>query len=509
MPTGTSSGTAVEGNGVASETARPEAAVPLPEPRAPRHRSGHSWRSRTWWSTPRLVRGLTGLCLVALLAAGTATGTVLGGARDGTDVIGHQAAPQVVRSADLYFALNDMDAQAANLLLFGGDPDYTAPRKETLDTYEQRRTQADNDLQRVTEAVADDAAGQRAVRTVIGELGQYEALVARAQLLEEQAHAPAGRPSADALAAYHQATDLLRQRLLPAVDDVTRANAAVVDRNYTDQRDALSGGWWTILVTGLLALAALGLLQRVLAVRFRRLVNVPLAATTLLALAGLITALTLTSRADHQLVVAKSNSFDSVIALSRARAVAYDLNADESRYLTDPARAAAYEQSFLDKTQSFARVDGAALATYDDKLAALADKHRADHGQVGFGGYLGDELRNITFPGEQDAAERVLTAFQQYQRDDRKIRELNAQGKLKEAVTFDTGTTPGQSNADFDVLSAALDDNQAINQRAFDGAVAATDDDLGATTAGLGAAALAAALALTALGVRPRLREFA
>ncbi|MEU7090566.1 hypothetical protein [Kitasatospora aureofaciens] len=483
--------------------------MPLPEPRAPRHRSGHSWRSRTWWNTPRLVRGLTGLCLVALLATGTATGTVLGGARDGTDVIGHQAAPQVVRSADLYFALNDMDAQAANLLLFGADPDYTAPRKETLDTYEQRRTQADNDLQRVTEAVAGDTAGQRAVQTVIGELGQHEALVARAQLLEEQAHAPAGRPSADALAAYHQATDLLRQRLLPAVDDVTRANAAVVDRNYTDQRDALSGGWWTILVTGLLALAGLGLLQRVLAVRFRRLVNVPLAATTLLALAGLITALTLTSRADHQLVVAKSNSFDSVVALSRARAVAYDLNADESRYLTDPARAAAYEQSFLDKTQSFARVEGAALATYDDKLAALADKHRADHGQVGFGGYLGDELRNITFPGEQDAAERVLTAFQQYQRDDRKIRELNAQGKLKEAVTFDTGTTPGQSNADFDVLSAALDDNQAINQRAFDGAVAATDDDLGATTAGLGAAALVAALALTALGVRPRLREFA
>ncbi|MFG2918308.1 hypothetical protein ACGF0D_36150 [Kitasatospora sp. NPDC048298] len=128
---------------------------------------------------------------------------------------------------------------------------------------------------------------------------------------------------------------------------------------------------------------------------------------------------------------------------------------------------------------------------------------------MGFGGYLGDELRNITFPGEQDAAERVLAAFQQYQRDDRKIRELNAQGKLKEAVTYNTGLTPGQSNADFGTLSAALDDNQAINQRAFDGVVAATDDDLDATTAGLGAAVLAAAFALTALGVRPRLREFA
>ncbi|MFJ9844353.1 hypothetical protein ACIRYZ_28640 [Kitasatospora sp. NPDC101155] len=455
------------------------------------------------------MRGLTGLCLVALLAAGAATGSVLGGARDGADVIGHRAAPQVVRSADLYFALNDMDAQAANLLLFGADPDYTALRKQTLDTYEQRRTQADNDLQRVAEAVAGDAAGQRAVQTVIGELGQYEAQVARAQLLEEQAHAQAGRPSADALAAYRQATDLLRQRLLPAVDEVTKANASVVDHNYGDQRDALAGGWWTILVFGLLALAALGLLQRLLAVRFRRLANVPLVAATLLALAGLITALTLASRADHHLVVAKSNSFDSVIALSRARAVAYDLNADESRYLTDPARAAAYEQSYLDKTQAFARVDGATLATYNDKLAVPADRHRADHGQVGFGGYLGDELRNITFPGEQDAAERVLAAFQQYQRDDRRIRELNAQGKLKEAVTFDTGLTPGQSNADFDALSAALDDTQAINQRAFETAVATTDDDLDAVTASLGAAALAAALALTASGVRPRLREFA
>ncbi|MFG2848977.1 hypothetical protein ACGF12_38425 [Kitasatospora sp. NPDC048296] len=221
------------GKTVASETARQETTAPLPGPRAPQHWLGRSWRSRAWWNTPRIVRGLTGLCLAALLAAGAATGTVLGGARDGTDVIGHQAAPQVVRSADLYFALNDMDAQAANLLLFGADPDYAALRKQTLDTYEQRRTQADNDLQRVAEAVAGDAAGQRAVQTVIGELGQYEAQVARAQLLEEQAHAQAGRPSADALAAYRQATDLLRQRLLPAVDEVTKANASVVEHSYS------------------------------------------------------------------------------------------------------------------------------------------------------------------------------------------------------------------------------------------------------------------------------------
>ncbi|MFG3054691.1 hypothetical protein ACGFZP_27560 [Kitasatospora sp. NPDC048239] len=451
---------------------------------------------------------MTGLCLAAVLTAGAVTATVLVGARDGTDVIGHRAAPQVVRSADLYFALNDMDAQAANLLLFGADQDYAKLRQETLDAYEQRRAQADHDLQRVAEAAVGDPAGQRSVRNVIDELGCYEALVARAQLLEDQAHAPAGKPSADALAAYRQATDLLRQRLLPAVDEVTAANSATVQQIYDTQRGDLAGGWWWVLVTGLLALAALGVLQRLLAARFHRLINVPLAATTLLALAGLLTALALASRADHQLVVAKSNAFDSVIALSRARAVAYDLNADESRYLTDPARAAAYEQSFLDKTQAFARVDGAALATYNAELAALADRHRSDHAAVGFGGFLGDELRNITFSGEQDAAEQVLTAFQQYQRDDRRIRELNAQGRLKDAVTFNTGTTADQSNADFGVLCAAIDDTQAINQRAFDRAVAANDDELDSVSAILGGAALSAALALILLGVRPRLREF-
>ncbi|WP_327072439.1 hypothetical protein OG196_03865 [Kitasatospora purpeofusca] len=104
---------------------------------------------------------------------------------------------------------------------------------------------------------------------------------------------------------------------------------------------------------------------------------------------------------------------------------------------------------------------------------------------------------------------RVLSAFQAYQRDDRRIRELNAQGRLKEAVAFNTGLAAGQSNADFGLLATALDDVQAVNQQAMDRAVAATDDDLDATTAAVGGALLAAALVLAVLGVRPRLREFA
>ncbi|MBP0449229.1 hypothetical protein J5Y04_06660 [Kitasatospora sp. RG8] len=462
----------------------------------------------TRWSTPRLVRALTALCLAALLAAGTAAAGVLTGARADTDAIGHRDARQAARAADLYFALSDLDAQAANLLLLGADPDFSSLRRQTLDSYEQRRAQADADLQQAAEAAAGDPAGQRAVQTVLGQLGGYEALVARAELLEEQAGAPAGQPSAAALDAYRQATDLLRQRLLPAADEVGAASGATVDRVYAGGRDGLATGWWWLLGTGLLALAALAGLQRLLAVRYRRLVNPPLAAVTLLTAVALAVGLHLVTRADDHLVVAKSNAYDSVIALSRARAVAYDLNADESRYLTDPARAAAYQQSFLDKTQAVARVDGATLADYNARLATAAGRHRADHAVVPFGGFLGTELRNITFPGEQEAAERVLAAFQAYQLDDRRIRELRDAGRLKEAVTLNTGLAPGQSNYDFERLGRAIGDTIDVNTRAMDDAVAATDSDLDTTTATLGALALAMALALTALGVRPRLREY-
>ncbi|MFC5643880.1 hypothetical protein [Kitasatospora cinereorecta] len=474
----------------------------------PAHRRRPALLTRAWWTTPRLLRVLAGLCLTTLLGCAAATALVLSGARDGLDAIGHRAAPQAVRAADLYFALNDMDAQAANLLLLGADPDYAGLRKQTLDTYEQRRTQADTDLQRAAEAAADDPVGRQAVQTVIGELGHYEAQVARAQLLEEQAHAPAGRPSPEALEAYRQATDLLRQQLLPAADRVIAANSADVDRIHTAQQGDLASGRWWMLGTGALALAALAVLQRILTVRFRRLVNPPLALATLLLAAGLTAGVVLVSRAEDHLAVAKSNAYDSVIALSRARAAAYDMNADESRYLTDPARAGAYERTFLDKTQSFARLDGATLTTYDARLAQAANRHRADHRTVPFGGFLGAELGNVTFPGEQDAAERVLTAFQQYQRDDRVMRDLLDKGRLKDAVTFNTGLAAGQSNADFTALDNALGDVLTINQGAFDRTVAAADDDLGAATAATGALALTAALALTVLGVRPRLREY-
>ncbi|MFD8706447.1 hypothetical protein ACFV1W_28235 [Kitasatospora sp. NPDC059648] len=518
MTTSTAGGSAASATSATSEggaAGGDDGSGPAAGPRVPsgyRARLGRGLRrvaSRAHWTTPRLVRGLTALSLAALVGLGATATAVLAGARDGTDTIGHRAAPQATRAADLYFALSDMDAQAANLLLVGDDQDYTTLRKQTLDTYEQRRNEADDDLQQAAQSAADDPAGQRAVQLVLGRLGSYEALVARAQLLEEQAGAPAGRPSPAALDAYRQASDLLRNQLLPAADQVTAANEATVDQVYAQQRAALGSGWWWLLVVGLLALAALFGLQRVLALRHRRVLNPVLAAATLLTGVALVTGLHLVSRTEDHLVTAKSNAYDSVIALSRARAVAYDMNADESRYLIDPGRAAVWEQAYLEQSQAVVELDGATTTgSYGSRLQDALNRHRADRSAVPFGGFLGSELRNITFPGEQEAAERVLGAFQEYQVIDRRMRDLHDAGKLKEAITLNTGLGKGQSNYEFGQLSAAMEETITVNRTAMDAAVSATDGDLDGGTAALAGAVLAVALGLTALGVRPRLREY-
>ncbi|MCX4748415.1 hypothetical protein OG455_23345 [Kitasatospora sp. NBC_01287] len=464
--------------------------------------------TRAYWTTPRRVRALTAAALAAVLLFAGVAWTVLSGARASVDVIGHRAAPQAERASDLYFALGDLDAQAANLLLVGADEADYAKRSVVHDAYDQRRAQADGDLEAATEALAGDGAGRKAVQDELDALGRYEALVARSDLQESTAKALPGKPPADALASYQQATDLLRSQLLPDADQVADANAAKVAAAYGAQRSDLGSGWWWLLLTGLLALGALAALQRTLAVRYRRTISPPLVAAALLAVIGLGYGLSLASDTRDRLHTATVDAYDSVLALSRAKAVAYDSNADESRWLSDPSRADSYQQAFLDKSRQVVKLDGSTLASYDAALDTAIADHQASAAKVDFGGYLGDEERNITFPGEQQAADQVLADFRTYQQDDRTIRTLAQQGRLGDAIAFDTGTAAGQSDGDFSKLSDAFDRVVAINQQAFDSSIADSDAALGTGAVVACGLLLAGALALTLLAVRPRLREY-
>lgn len=219
-----------------------------------------------------------------------------------------------------------------------------------------------------------------------------------------------------------------------------------------------------------------------------------------------VTAVRLGAESGH-LRVAKQDAFDSVQALTLARAVSYDANADESRFLVDPGRAAQYQQAFLSKSRQIANVGPAGISGYDAALAADVRAYERDHSDIRFGGYLGAEFRNITFPGERQAAVAALLAFQRYERDDRTLRALAAKD-LAAAVAYDTGTAPGQSDGAFSQYDKALASVIAVNASAFTAAVADGEDGAVGWEAGLPAAGLVLLVALTLAGVRPRLAEY-
>jgi hypothetical protein len=244
----------------------------------------------------------------------------------------------VTAAADLYLALGDMDAQVASVLLVGGTTKLGFTRAQALAVFEQRRAQADGDLQAVATAGGDAAAR---IREVFDLLGGYEALAAQTVLLAQQAHAPA------------------------------------------------------------------------------------LAVATLAALALTVVGAEVVAGEAEHLRVAKKDAFDSVLALTEARALSYAANADESRYLVD--------------------LPGATITTFDATFVSAVGGYQRDHADVGWAGSFGTEFRNITLTGERAAARTTLLRYQTYQVDDRRIRQLATGGRLDDAIAFCTSYQPGQS----------------------------------------------------------------
>ena len=457
-------------------------------------------------STPTRLR------LLALLVAGTVltwTGLLavdVSAQRTGLRTIGQRDAPLVEASSDLYTALNDMDAQLANVLLVGRTTDLGFTRQQAVGIYEQRRVQADHDLQSVA-AAAQDAATGRSVRELLDGLGQYESRAAQTLLLDQQANHSAGRTSPAALADYRQASDLLRSELLPAARSLIQTNASSLDRTYTAQRTLIRTDQTRLLLVGCLIVILLVALQMYLAHRFHRVLALNLALASVLAVGVVVDVVSLHAQEAEHLRVAKTDAFDSVLALSQARAVGYDMNADESRYLVDRGRSMQYQQTFLVKSQELVELPQATLATYDQQLGAALVRQAASPAEIGWGGFLGTEFRNITFTGERSAAETTIRRYQTYQSDDRKIRSLVAAGERPRAIAFCTSYRPDDSNYAFTQYDTSLSQLITINQQAFTQAISDGERELRWTPL-LGAAVGLALCVLLLAGIRARVAEY-
>ena len=202
-----------------------------------------------------------------------------------------------------------------------------------------------------------------------------------------------------------------------------------LEKTYDRQKSLSVATFTFVWATGLFLLAVLVAAQVFLSRRTHRVFSLPLLAATALTLLFLLFASAKLGAASRDLKAAKEDAFDSVYALWHARAVAFNANADESRWLIDRAHAGDYQNDFFSEAAKIATLPP--NSSYDAVAAQCQNKDIKDVPPT-FTGFLANELRNITFVGEQDAADQTLIAWGKYIAIDGQIGSLeNADGAMR------------------------------------------------------------------------------
>ena len=351
----------------------------------------------------RRTPGRLALFTAVLVALGLATGLAgVVGVRQRAgliDEVGSVDGRLAVAAQNLYRALSDADATAASSFLAGG-----------VEPVAQReRYQAD--VSAATAALAEVSRGDigtdrfaEAVARLSGQLPVYTGLVETARTYNRQG-LPVG-------AAYlREASGLMRERLLPAAQDVYRA---VTDRLDAERGDASGFPWFTTLL-GLATLACLILAQRFVSRRTNRVFNVGLVASTGVTVLLLLWLGVSAAVVDHRLDSSRDDGSAQVDVLATARVAALQARADEALTLVARGNGKTFEDDY-----------GAAMA----RLA----------GGDGSGGLLGQARSGATDDTTREAVAAATRLSRDWLAAHRKLRSSDDSGQYAEAVAAAVGT---------------------------------------------------------------------
>ncbi|MEU8239987.1 hypothetical protein AB0C07_17210 [Actinoplanes missouriensis] len=405
--------------------------------------------------TPVRLKLLTVLAAGAASALLLAAGLVMATIQDQVRVIGHEAAPQATTTADLYFALSDLDAQATRILLTAESDALAGSRLDALAAYRERGRQVDAGLQRSLEASSSGSftdTERRLVLDLLDGLAVYRQRVGQA--LAAQPHS-----AGEALGYYTQATTVLHLRLLPDARRLRLTAEDRLDRAYAAKSSTETAASAVVVLLGGALLVLLVTLQVWLARRFRRLWNPALIAATALTLLLLVAATVVLGAQQSRLTEARSGGLRPYLELSELRAIGYDAAADTSRYLVS-GNLGAYRDDFTWKAKLLAAMDG-------------------------------------------DAGQRWAA----YQRGHERILALADQGRRDEAVTALTGIRRGDAAFDFAYFDAALASATAASKAEFDRGLADAERTLTGAVA-VPVTLLVLVILLIPIGVRRRLAEY-
>ena len=410
------------------------------------------------------MRLIATLLTVALLALMAVTAAAFLQARARAQTVASRATTAAT-AGDLYFALADLDAEAARLVMLGdgdfqtaGDGVFAGNHLSALTAYNARTAQVDADLQALAGASGVDTSA------LAEDVTQYRSMADAAIGLDEYPGAFAGSPTETAIGFYGRAETLMHNVVLIAAQELR-------DRTVSASTSAASAAHTWALVgligTSVLGIATAGALiaaQRAFARWYRRRLNPALLAATAITVALL------------------GGAAVALIAASQ------DANAAGTRLTT-------YLQVVDTRADSY-DVDGAAvrgvLMPFLDWNIVTQKAQAVDKDLKVLGSAATDSAKLWDAGPDADYAT---------------IHSDVVSGDVAGALSVETGTAQHQDAFDFFDYDLGLQqisaDRLASFQQASDGLTA----DLGPWL-WLPWAMAGAALLLVGLGIRPRLAEY-
>jgi len=411
-------------------------------------------------STPGRL-SLIALLLVAVsLLVGALTGLSVQTRSAALEELATRSEPLSFAAQEVYRSMADADATAAAAFLSGG---VESPRLRSR--YEADIAKAAAALSTATGEITRSPEVGSALSTLSGQLPVYTGLVETARTHNRQGN-PVG-------AAYlREASGLMRAQLLPAAQDLYRAETANVVRD----QDSAGGGPWSELLLGLVALVTLGLAQLYVTRRTNRVFNIGLVVATGLTLVSLLWVSIASVVVVSTVSDSRVNGSSQVDVLARARIDTLTARGDETLTLVARGSGTAYEKR------------------YGDVVKELGDL-------IARGKSLATE------PAVRDAVTSAERNFQAWQDAHKRIRAADDSGDYTTALALAISNDQGGAAAAFDNLDRDLVTAITQARTAFTGSVATARGALSGTVAVVALLALGAAVA-SVMGLWQRLKEY-
>jgi hypothetical protein len=415
--------------------------------------------------------------------------------RESIKSIGRDCAPSIIAAQQIKQDLAELDANSADTLL---------AKSANLPIYQELQSHAaalKNQFSDSLVTAAQNITFGDTERIPITKLSsgiiRYSELVAAANQHQNNETVPL----------LANASSYLHNHLLASAQDLDTANTTVLDHVYDLRSQSLQ-------IQSIVFLLCWCLLDAVLIgaavyawTATKRILNLGILIALLLCLALAFQVLFATEGSAHRLKVITKDAFDSIHPLWSARATAEDAYGARARVLLfahsndQPAALRNLEDCQAKILQlPPGQITLSSLQNDPEPAEVLVKNPQCK-------GFLADELRNLTFPGEREAALAAVQAWSRYCETDQQTAVFETNNRHADAVALHLSKEPSGGLGTATRFDQALQSVIGINQAVFDKTVAEGLNKV----QGLEWVVVGLCLGIlitTSAGIWPRIREY-